>query len=335
MSSSSLATIDRRAFLCGLTLVTLAAPRAVEAQQTERVARIGRLSPTSAAADVRVGEAFEQGLHDLGWIDGRNVTTERRFADGNPRRLSELAAELVRLKVDVIVAGSTPAIVAARNATATIPIVMVTTGDPVASGLVKSLARPGGNITGLTALGQALNAKRLELLKEAVPGATRFAVLGNPTFPDTTPAVKGVHTAAQALGVQLRVVEVRDPGELDKAFAAMRSDRVKGLMVLADPMFNAHRRQIVELAGKSLLPAMYGLREFSDAGGLMFYGAGLPDMWRRAAYFVDKILKGAKPADLPVEQPTKFELVINLKTAKELGLTIPQSILLRADQVIE
>ena len=330
--------MNRRTFIA-VAATWLAEPLPAVAQSKEkamgRLARVGYLSPTSSAAAANILGAVRQGLRELGWVEGKNVVIENRFADGNPRRLPELVAELVRLQVDVIVAGSTPAIVAARNATATIPIVMVTTGDPVASGLVASLARPGGNITGVTALGQALSAKRLELLTEAVPGATRVAVLGNPTFPDTAPAVKGVNAAGRALGVQLRVLEVRDPAELDKAFAAMRSDRVEGLMVLGDPMFNAHRRRIVELVAKGQLPAMYGLREFVDVGGLMFYGASLPDMSRHAATYVDKILKGAKPADLPVEQPTKFVLVINMKTAKALGLTIPPSVLVRADEIIQ
>jgi len=318
-----------------LALGVLAAPLSVEAQQPGKIARVGRLSPVSATADARNLEALRQGLRDLGWVEGQNIAYEDRFAEGRPDRLPDLAAELVRLKVDVVFAGSTPAALAAKNATATTPVVMVMGGDPVASGLVASLARPGGNLTGVTALYQELSAKRLDLLKEAVPGVTRVAVLSNPAFPDSGPSVKGVESAARALGVQLRVLPVRDPTEFEKAFAAMRSERARALMVLPDIMFNTHRRRIVELTAKSRLPAIYGLREFVDAGGLMFYGAPLPDMWRRAAYYVDRILKGAKPADLPVEQPMRFEMVINMKTAKALGIKFPQSILMRADQVIQ
>jgi putative ABC transport system substrate-binding protein len=311
------------------------APLASEAQQRGKVARIGRLSPLSASADAPVREGLRQGLRDLGWVEGQNLAIENRFAEGNVRRLPALAAELVRLNVDVIVTGSVPAAAAAKNATATIPIVMVMTGDPVASGLAASLSRPGGNLTGMTVLGLELSAKRLGLLKEAVPDATRVAVLLDPTFPDSGPAVKRLEGAAQVLGVQLRIQEVRDPSEFEKVFATMSNERTGALMVQTDPVLYTYRRRIVELVAKSRLPAMYAMREYMDAGGLMFYGASLPDMHRRAAVYVDKILKGAKPGDLPIEQATKFELVINLKTAKALGLTIPQSLLLRADRVIE
>jgi putative ABC transport system substrate-binding protein len=279
-------------------------------------------------------EAFRQGLREHGYIEEQNLTLEPQYAEGNVERLAGLAAELVRSKVDVIVAGSTPGIIAAKKATKVIPIVMVTTGDPVASGLVASLARPGGNITGPTALGQGLSGKRLEVLKEAVPKISRVAVFSNPTNQDSALSLKGMEAAARALGVQLRVHEVPDPSEFDKAFEAAIREGAKALMVLPDPMFVSQRKRIVALSAKSRLPAMYAHREFVDAGGLMFYGASLADMWRRAATYVDKILKGAKPTDLPVEQPTKFEFIVTLKAAKQIGLTIPPNVLARADRVI-
>jgi putative ABC transport system substrate-binding protein len=325
----------RRVFLGSLGLVMVGGSLSAEAQRRAEIARIGRLSPISASADAPVLEGLRQGLRDLGWVEGQNFAIENRFAEGNVRRLAELAAELVRLKVDVIVTGSAPAAAAAKNATATIPIVMVMTGDPVASGLVKSLSRPGGNLTGLTLLGLELSAKRLALLKEAVPAATRVAVLLDPTFSDSEAAVKRMEGAAQALGVQLRIQEVRDPSEFEKIFATMSSDRIGALMVQTDPILYTYRRRIVELVAKSRLPAMYSLREYMDAGGLMFYGSNLPDMHRRAATYVDKVLKGARPGDLPIEQATNFELVINLRTAKALGLTMPSSLLNRADRVID
>jgi putative ABC transport system substrate-binding protein len=293
------------------------------------------LSPLSPEADVPLLAAFRTGMRDLGWVEGETFLIETRYADGNPIRFPEIAAELVRRRVDVILAGSSPGALAAKNAAGTIPVVMVTTGDPVGDGLVASLARPGGNLTGMTALSQGLSAKRLELLKEAVPGVTRVAVLTNPASPNTGPFVKESAAVAQALRVQLQLVEAHDPSEFETAFATMASKHAAGLMVLADVTFITHRKRIVELAAMSRIPAVYGEREFVDAGGLMFYGASLADMYRRAAVYVDKILKGAKPADLPVEQPTKFELVINLKAAKALGLAMPQSLLLRADEVIQ
>ncbi len=328
-------TVDRRQFLVAMGAGMSLAPLASYAQQQGKMARIGRLSPASASADASSFGAFQQNLRDLGWIVGQNMTMEDRYAEGRLDRLPELAAELVRLKVDVIVVGATTSALAAKNATATIPIVMVVGGDPVASGLVGSFARPGGNVTGVNALIQELSVKRVELLKETVPSLTRVAVLSNPTFPDSGPSVKGLQGAARALGLQLRVVEVRDPAELENAFAAISAERARALIVLGDPMFNTHRRRIVEFAAKSRLPAMYGLLSYVDAGGLMFYGASLPEMFKLASVYVDKILKGAKPGELPVEQPSKFELVINVKTAKALGITIPRSLLLRADKVIE
>jgi putative ABC transport system substrate-binding protein len=317
-----------------LAVVLLAVAVIAEAQQTKKVPRIGAFVPASASGAPQLVEALRQGLREHGYVEEQNITLEPRYAEGNIERLAGFAAELVRLKADVIVIGSTPGIIAVKNTTGAIPIVMVTTGDPVAGGLVASLARPGGNITGLTALGQELSGKRLEVLKEAVPKVSRVAVLSNPTNPDSELSLKGMEVAARALGVQIRIQEVRDPTEFDKAFEAPTREGAKALMVLPDPMFVSHAGRIVALSAKSRLPAMYAHREFVDAGGLMFYGASLADMWRRAATYVDKILKGTKPADLPVEQPKKFEFIISLKAAKQIGLTIPPNVLARADKVI-
>jgi putative ABC transport system substrate-binding protein len=315
----------------------LGAPFAAAAQgaTSGKTARIGRLSPNSAETDAPFLDAFRKGLHDLGWIEGRDFAIETRFAEGKPERLTELATQLVRRRVDVILAGSTPGTLAAKTATSTIPIVMVTTGDPVDAGLVASLAQPGGNVTGLTALGQALSAKRLELLKEAVPGVARVAVLTSPASPYTGPFLRERESLARALGVRLQVLEAHDPTKFEQVFAEMTRERAGALMVFTDVMLITYRKRLVELAAKNRLPAVYPEREFVSAGGLMFYGASLVDMYYRAAVYADKILKGTKPADLPVEQPTKLELVINLKTAKTLGLTIPSSLLVRADHVVE
>jgi ABC-type uncharacterized transport system substrate-binding protein len=310
-----------------LTTVSIA-----EAQQPKKIPRIGFLSPLESP---QYFAAFRQGLRELGYTEGKNVVIEYRSAKGIPERFPDLAAELVRLNVDVIVAASGGRALAAKNATSTIPIVIGTTGDPVASGLVASLARPGGNITGLTALGTELTGKRLELLKEAVPRASRIVVLSTPGSTEGGASLKAMEVAAQPLGIELRVQEVRDPGEFEKTFAAITKEHAGAIMVLTGPLLTTHRKQIVEFAAKSRLPAMYGISEFVDAGGLMFYGASLPEMYRRAAAYVDKILKGTRPADLPVEQPTKFELVINLRTAKQIGVTIPQRVLARADRVIK
>ena len=305
-----------------------------EAQLAKKIPRIDVFLPASASATSHLVDAFRQGLREHGYVGEQNLSLEPRYAEGKVERLADQAAELVRFKVDVIVVGSTPGVMAAKNATGAIPIVMVTTGDPVASGLVASLARPGGNITGLTALGQELSGKRLEVLKETVPKVSRVAVLSNPANPDSGLSLKGMEVAARGLGVQLRVQEVRDPTEFEKGFEAITREGARALMVLPDPMFVSQGERIVALSAKSRLPSMYAHREFVDAGGLMFYGASLADMWRRAATYVDKILKGAKPADLPVEQPKKFEFVINLKAAKQIGLTIPPNLLARADWVI-
>jgi ABC-type uncharacterized transport system substrate-binding protein len=319
----------------GLSIIAflfVVAGAVAQAQQPKKAHRIGFLSPLESP---QYFTAFRQGMRELGYVEGQNVLIEYRSAKGMPERFPDLAAELVRLNVDVIVAASGGGALAVKNATSTIPIVFGTTGDPVASGLVASLARPGGNITGLTALGIELTGKRLELLKEAVPKASRIVVLSTPGSTEGGTSLKAMEVAAQPLGIELRVQEVRDPGEFEKTFAAITKERAGAIMVLTGPLLTTHRKRIVEFAAKSRLPAMYGISEFVDAGGLMFYGASLPKMYRRAATYVDKILKGAKPADLPVEQPTKFELVINLKTAKQIGLTIPPNVLARADRVIK
>ncbi len=327
--------MDRRTFIRAVAGGIFAAPLSSVAQSSAKTVRIGRLSPLSAETDAPGLDAFRKGLRDLGWIEGRDFVIDTRFAEGKPERLPELATQLVRQRVDVILAGSNPGVLAAKSATSTIPIVMVTTGDPVGAGLVASLAHPGGNVTGLTALGQALAAKRLELLKEAVPGIARVAGLTSAVSPYTAPFLSERESLARALGVQLQVLETHDPAKFDQAFAEMARQRAGALMVFTDITFITQRKLLVELAARNRLPAVYPEREFVMAGGLMFYGASLADMYYRAAFYTDKILKGTKPADLPVEQPSKLELVINLKTAKALGLTIPQSLLVRADEVIE
>ena len=316
-----------------LAMAILAAPLPAEAQQAAKVPRIGVLRPGSPP-DPSV-EAFRQGLRDLGYVEGQNIAVEYRWAEGKTDRLRDLAAELVQLKVVVIVTSTTAGVQAARNATTTIPIVMAAASDPVGVGFVASLARPGGNVTGLSLLDTELSAKRLELLREAVPGLGRMGVLWSPADPGMTLQFNVVQDAAQLLGLQIHNLQVRDSSDFQGAFQAASSGRVGALLVLAQPFTLLHRTQIVDLAGKSRLPAIYTSTPFVDAGGLMSYAPIYPDLFRRAAVYVDKILKGAKPADLPVEQPTKFELVINLKTAKSLGLTIPQSVLIRADRVIE
>jgi len=323
----------RRILVVILTLGILATPVPTEAQQSAKVPRIGWLSIASRTPAVsHLIEAFWQGLRELGYVEGQNIAIEYRFAEGRPERLPEFAAQLVALKVDIIVTPNPAGTQAAREATRTIPIVILGVADPVGSGLVASLSRPGGNITGLTS--PVMWGKRLELLKETVPKASRVAVLRNPTNPETADMSRDVGGAARALGVQLQVLDVRVPIELDSAFARMTRDRAGALLVTGDTLFTLHREQIAVLAIKRRLPAISWAREFAEAGLLMAYGRSLPYEFRRAATYVDKILKGAKPADLPVEQPTKFELVVNLKTAKALGLTIPQSVLIRADQVI-
>jgi putative ABC transport system substrate-binding protein len=327
--------MERRAFVVG-ALGLLAAPLAAEAQQAGRVPRIGFLVLTSPSSASRLLDAFRQGLRELGWVEGQNIVIDYRFAEGKYDRLPDLAAELVWLKVDVIAAGPTPPALAAKNATGTIPIVMTVAAHPVELGLVASLARPGGNVTGLSYdVGLETIVKGLELLKEALPKVRRVAILWNAVNPAQALVIRDINAAARSSGVQLQLLGVRGPSEFDGAFAAMAKHRVEAVLVVADSLFNLHRAQLADLAAKNRLPSMHGLRENVEAGGLMSYGPSLVATYRRAAVFVDKILKGAKPSELPVEQPTKFDLVINLKTAKALGLTIPQSLLLRADQVIE
>ena len=329
--------ITRRVFVGTLAGGIVVAPFAAEAQQAAKIARIGYLSPNLATSP-HLREAFRQGLRDLGYVEGRDIVIEYRDAGGKIERLPALAAELVALKVDVIFAGSAPHALAAKQATRTIPIVFISAGDPVADGLVTSLARPGGNVTGLSSLTPERIGKCLELLTQAVPGVSRVAVLWQPgavgdrTEKDT---LKGAEVAARVLGVRLQLVEARAPADIDRAFSDMTKARAGALAVWTTAMFASERGRLVALAAKNRLPAVYTLSEFVDAGGLMAYGHSQADLNRRAATYVDKILKGAKPADLPVEQPTRFDLVINLKTAKVLGLTIPSSVLARADHVVE
>ena len=304
----------------------------VEAQQPKKVSRIGFLSPTSD--DSRV-EAFRQGLRELGYQPGQNVAIEYRWADGRFERLPELAAELVRLKVDIVVAVVTQASLAVKDATRTIPIVMIGVADPEGSGLVASLARPGANITGTSSMTAEIVGKQLELVKETLPKIARVAALWNPA----NPIFQGIQrkeaeTAARALGVQLQIQEARGFEEIDRAFRALGRERARALIILNDPVFFAERKRIAELAAKDRIPSVSGTLEYTEAGGLMAYGPSFPEMYRRAATYVDKILKGAKPADLPVERPTRFELIINLKAAKQIGLTIPPNVLARADRVI-
>ena len=322
----------RRAFI-GALAGGLAAPLAAGAQQPAKVARIGFLGTGSRTANQL--EAFQHGLRDLGYVEGRNIVIEYRWAEGRVERFPDLAAELVGLKVDVIVATGTPVALAAKNATRTIPIVFATAADPVGSGLVAGIARPDGNVTGLSLLAPEIVARQLQLLKEAVPKASRVAVLSNPASSYIALLFKETEAAARSLGVRVQLLGVRGADAFDSAFSAITKERPGALFVLFDPLFFAHQTRIAEFANKNRLPAMYPHREQAETGGLMAYGPDLRDNFRRAATYVDKILKGAKPADLPVEQPTKFELVINLKTAKALGLTIPPSLLQRADEVIQ
>jgi putative tryptophan/tyrosine transport system substrate-binding protein len=329
--------MERRTFLGVIAGGLLAAPLAAEALPAPRNARIGYLA-TNLATTPHLQDAFRQGLRDLGYVEGRNLVIEYRSAEGKSDRLAVLAAELVALNIDVIVAPGTPQALAAKQATRTLPIVFATAADPVGSGLVTSLARPGGNVTGLSILAPALVGKRLELLTQALPGVSRVAVLWQPGGHDErtdNDILKEAGVAARVLGVRLQFVEARGPADFDRAFSDMTRARAGALTVLTGIMFLNERRRLVDLTAKNRLPAVYGGRDFVDAGGLLSYGPNLDDLYRHAATYVDNILKGAKPGDLPVEQPTKFELVINLKTAKALGLTIPPSLLQRADQVIE
>ena len=326
--------MSRKKFFWLLITVLLTTLASAQAQQPGRIPRIGFLLPYSPGTDVRV-EAFRQGLLELGYVEGQNVAIEYRWADGRFEQLPDLAADLVRLKVDVIVAVVTQASRAAKQATSEIPIVMVGVSDPVGSGLVASLARPGANITGTSSMTAEVVGKQLELLKETLHKISRVAVLWNPANPIFQAIQrKETEVAARALGMHLRILEARDPHDIERAFAAMASERPRALLVLGDPVFSSHRQRIADLAADGRLPAVSGTSEFVDAGGLMAYGPSFAAMYRRAAYYVVRILKRTKPADLPIEQPTKFELVINLKTAKQIGITIPPNILARADKVI-
>jgi ABC-type uncharacterized transport system substrate-binding protein len=307
------------------------------AQQTGKVVRIGFLDGSTASGSAVLVEAFRQELTKLGWVEGKNITIEYRFPEQRIERLPELAAELVRLKVDLIVVSSPPPALAAKKATTTIPIVMATSTDPVGSGLVASLARPGGNVTGLSSLGDELNTKRLEILKDAVPRLARVGLLRLPVSAISQDLqLKGLRAAAQALKLKLEEIDAQpDPKGLEIAFQTARQKQVNAIISTSTRPFFGERKRIVELAGKYRLPAIYFQREFVDEGGLMSYGADFDDLYRRAAVYVDKILKGAKPADLPVQQATKFEFVINLKAAKQIGLTIPPDVLARANQVLK
>ena len=314
----------------------LAAPL-TGAQQAARVYRIGYLSFSSPPVSTPAENAFRQGLRELGYVEGKNVIVEVRYAEGRTERVSGLVAELIGLKVDVLLAGSTPGALAAKKATATVPIVFAGVLEPVESGIVASLARPGGNITG-AAVGvgsSGFAGKYLELLKEAAPDISHVAVLFNSAHPAAAPQVLEIEAAARKLKVKLGVLDAGNATDLDKAFSAIGASGAQGIVMAGNPFFDANRVKLVQFAASKRLPAVYYFKHFVDAGGLMSYGGSLEDSYRRAAAYVDKILKGVKPADLPVEQPTRFELVINMKTAKALGLAIPQTLLLRADQIIE
>jgi putative ABC transport system substrate-binding protein len=320
-----------------LSAMLIALCWSAEAQQPTKVPRIGRLNatPPFSAFEKDRSEAFRQGLRDLGYVEGKNIVIEWRNGDGKPDRLRELASELVRLKVDVIVTAGGTSTRAAKEATATIPIVMTQDTDPVGNGFVASLARPGGNITGLSRLAPELSGKQLELLKETVPRLSRVAVLGRSTQPADAQILREIEGAASVLGVKVQYLDVRDPKDFETAFREARKGRAGAvLMLVGGPVFNPHRARVFELAVKSRLPVIYRNREDVEGGGLMSYGVNLPDMDRRAATYVDKILKGTKPADIPVEQPVKFDFIINLKVAKQIGLTIPPNVLVRADRVI-
>ncbi len=328
--------MDRRTFVGAVAGALLTSPLAVAAQQAGRVPRIGYLAQNSAGISPHLLVAFRQALGERGWVEGQNILIEVRYADGKVDRLPALVAELIRLNVDVIVTGSSGATWAAKNATQSIPIVMAASANALGEGLVTNLAHPGGNITGMTFLaGPEIAGKQLQLLKEVAPAASRVAVLANPTNRSHAGFATELKVAAQSLGVQLQVLEAQVPDQIVSAFTAMSRERAGALLVLTDSVFVGERRRIVDLAARSRLPALYSQREFADDGGLVSYGPSLSEMFRRATTHVDKLLRGAKPGDLPVEQPTKFDLVINLKTAKALGLAIPQSVLLRADEVIQ
>ncbi len=325
----------RTLLLAAAAWPALAWTGAARAQAPVKVRRIGLLSGHSPSATALWHQAFQLGLRDLGWVEGKNISIDYRYSEGRNERLPGLAAELVRLKVDVIVTSVTPDALAAQKATRAIPIVIVAAGDPVALGLVESLARPGGNVTGLSPMTAELGGKRLELLKEMLPKLSRVAVLSNPQNVSSPLAWKEIQLAARQLGIQLHSLEVRNPNDFDKAFEDATRARAGALFVIPDPAITPNLKRIAELAARNRLPSIFHVSEFADAGGLLTYGPDRADLFRRAATYVDKLLKGAKPAELPIEQPTKFELVINMKTAKALGIKVPPSLLLQATRVIE
>jgi putative tryptophan/tyrosine transport system substrate-binding protein len=324
--------MKRREFIGLLGGAAVAWPLAVRAQQLGRIVRIGYLSPARLP---QLLQALHNGLRELGFVEGQSVVIDYRFAEGQTKTMDELAAELVRLGPDVIVTVASGAALAAKRATTTIPIVMATVGEPVGIGLVASLARPGGNITGVTLYGSELARKRLELLKETIPGVRRVALLGNAANPFSAFSWNEIQPAGPALGLELRLFAIRELGELPASFAAMKRDGVDSLVVLSDALFNATRKNIIALAAEHRLPAMFEAREFAEDGGLMAYGPNIAEMTRRSASLIAKIIKGANPGDLPIEQPTTFELIINVQTGKALGVTFPATVLLRADKVIE
>ena len=327
--------MKRREFMMLLSGAAASWPLAARAQQEPAVARIGLLSPFSPATAAAWHKAFLQGLRDLGWVEGKNIRIEYRYANGGEDRLPDLATELVRLKLDVIVTTVNTDTLAAKNATSTIPIVMASAGDPVGGRLVKSLARPGGNITGLSQIAPDLAGKRLQLLKEIIPRLTRVAVLWNPQGTTSPIAWKEIQRPAQELSVKLQSLPITGPNDFDKAFEDATRAHVDALIIMPDPFFAANMVRLANLAAKSRIPSMFHLREYAEHGGVIVYGVDRTNQFRRAATYVDRILKGTAPADLPVEQPTRFELVINLKAAKALGLDIPPTLLARADEVIE
>jgi putative ABC transport system substrate-binding protein len=327
----------RREFIKAIagSAVAAAFPVAARAQQRSNVPRVGYLFSFTRAEGEHLWEACRQGLRDLGYVEGQNIILEPRLAEGHNERLQNLATELVQLKVDVIVAAATPASRAVKAATSTIPIVFVAVGDPVKAGLVTSLARPGGNVTGLSLLTADLSGKRLSLLMETVRKVSRVAILMNPDNPISAVFFEETRLAARRFGVDLQPLDARSPKEIEQAFAIGAGQRVDAIIVFDDPVLWSYRAQIVALAAARKIPAVYGYRDFVDEGGLMSYGPDRPDQYRRTAIYVDKILKGAKPSDLPIEQPTKFELIVNRKTAKSLGIELPASVIVGANEVIE
>jgi putative ABC transport system substrate-binding protein len=326
--------MDRRTFMASMVGGILAAPRAARAQQTGKIYRVGLLWDSPAMFPDAI-EAFRRGLRDLGWVEGQNIAIEYRWTGGRFERIHALAAELVRLKVDVIVTPSSLYTGAAKQATSMIPVVFLSHADPIGSGHIASLAQPGGNITGLSLMMTETNVKLLELFKEVIPGLTRVAVIWDPATPSHGPGLKAVEAAGRALGLQIQAVAVHSTTEFDGAFSAIVREHAGGVLVLSTPLFIAESRRLADLAMTHKLPSMFGPRVHAETGGLLSFGPDRADLWRRGAIYVDKILKGAKPGDLPVEQPTKFELIINLKTARRLGLTIPQLMLVRANEVIQ